>query len=120
MAGNMIVELKQARFFAYHGLYPEERKTGNWFVVDLAVMYEPADELLFGIDSTINYAGLYAIVKDQMNQPAGLLESLAAEIAAKIRSVFPQTKKIRISITKLHPPIEQFTGQVAVTWEKEY
>jgi dihydroneopterin aldolase len=33
------IELKQLRFLAYHGLYAEERKTGNEFEINLSVSF---------------------------------------------------------------------------------
>lgn len=120
MAGRMTVELKQVRFFAYHGFYPEERKTGNEFEVNLAVTLESHENAIVDITSTVNYAVLFEIVSEQMRQPVDLLETLVEGIAAKIRAVFPQTKKIIITVSKLHPPIAQFTGSVSVTLEKDY
>ena len=37
MAGMISIELKRLRFLAYHGLYAEEKKTGNEFEVNLVV-----------------------------------------------------------------------------------
>ena len=120
MPGMMTVELKQVRFFAYHGLYPEERKTGNEFEVNLSVSFEPAEGEVNDIGATVNYAALFDLVKRQMEKPAGLLESLVISIAADIKAAFPQTKKISVAVAKLHPPIAKFTGQVCVTFQKEY
>lgn len=114
------VELKQVRFFAYHGLYPEERKTGNEFEVSLAVSYDLPDVIISDIHSTINYAALYELVKDQIGTPVDLLETLVMNMAGEIKEAFPQTKHIRIAISKLHPPIAKFTGTVSVSFQKDY
>lgn len=116
----MTVELKEVRFFAYHGLYPEERKTGNEFEVNLSVSFEPADGVMNDISATVNYAALFELVKKQMKEPADLLETLMTSMAANIKTAFPPIRKISISVAKLHPPIAQFTGQVCVTFQKEY
>ena len=120
MEGIITVELKQLCFFAYHGLYPEERKTGNEFEVDISVSYQPTQGTITDITETINYASLYELVKKEMAQPTDLLETVAMNIAAKIKMNFSQTKKVSISISKLHPPIVQFTGKVSVSFEKEF
>jgi dihydroneopterin aldolase len=114
------VELKQVRFFAYHGLYQEEKKTGNDFEVNLAVSYEPGEVLIGDIKTTINYARLFELVKVQFDTPVDLLETLVINIAAEIKKAFPRAKRISISIVKLHPPIEKFTGNVSVSFDKEY
>jgi dihydroneopterin aldolase len=120
MKGLMTVELHNLLFFAYHGLHEEEQKTGNQFRVDLAVTYESPETIETDISETINYAGLYALVKKQMLIPAGLLETLAMTIAQKIKDQHPQIKKIAISIAKLHPPIAGFRGKVGVSYSLEY
>lgn len=117
---KLTIELNRLNFFAYHGLYAEERKTGNNFEVGLRVEYEQLAEVIEDIDETINYATLYDIVKKQMQQPADLLETLVMKIAGEIHSLFPQIKKISITVSKLHPPIAGFEGNVAVTFSKEY
>lgn len=114
------VELKQLRFFAYHGLYPEERKTGNEFIIDLAVSYEPDPKAEMNITSVINYADLYQLIKDQFNTPVDLLEILVINIAGEIKSAYPQTKKIQLTVSKLHPPIPGFSGHVSVSYQKSY
>ena len=42
MPGSITIELKGLRFFAYHGLYAEEQKTGNEFEIDLFVTHQPS------------------------------------------------------------------------------
>lgn len=114
------VELKQVRFFGYHGLYSGERKTGNEFMVDLAVSYDPGNEGLTETGPVINYVELYQLVKDQIDTPVDLLETLVVNITGEIKSTFPQAKRIYISIAKLHPPIQGFSGNVCVSFQKEY
>lgn len=114
------VELRNARFFGYHGLYPEERKTGNEFEISLAVGYEPAAETITDLSETVNYARLYEIVNKAMQEPVDLLETLAMSIADKVRAEFGFIKNIDISVSKLHPPISRFTGSVTICFQKTY
>lgn len=120
MPGNITVSIKRAEYYAFHGLYPGERKTGNRFELNLDVTYDPGDENNIDIRHTIDYQTLHAIVREEMQEPVNLMETVCTRIAAHIRRVFPQTRKIRLSLAKLHPPIEQFSGQVEVSFEKEY
>lgn len=120
MPGLITIELSKLRYFAYHGLYAEEKKTGNDFEVSLTVSYIPAAMIITGVASTIDYVTLAGIIKAQMNQPEDLLETVAMQIAEKTHLSFPQVKHVEISIMKLNPPIEQFTGQVGVRYRKEY
>jgi 7,8-dihydroneopterin aldolase/epimerase/oxygenase len=119
MAAIMTIELKALRFYAFHGVFPEEKKTGNEFEVNLFVDFIPAEAVIKALDETINYAQLYEIVKAEMQKPRGLLETLAMEIIENIYSSFAQIKKAEIEIIKLHPPIAKFTGSVGVRYKKE-
>jgi 7,8-dihydroneopterin aldolase/epimerase/oxygenase len=120
MKSVMTIELKALRFHAFHGLFPEEKKTGNEFEVNLSVDYTPAEKVITQIDNTVNYAQLHELIKSAMQQPRDLLETVAMEIVENMYTTFPQIKKAAIEIMKLHPPIAQFIGSVGVKYEKEY
>ena len=120
MISVMTIELKQLRFFAYHGLYEEERKTGNEFEVTLIVTCQPLSGTITDISDTVNYGELYQLLKTEMQKPRDLLETLVMEIAEIIHISFPTVKTIEISVTKLFPPIVKFTGTVGVRYAKEY
>lgn len=120
MRSIMTIELCNLRFHAFHGLYPEEQITGNEFEVNLFMAYETNKEIIDKIDETINYAAAYQIVKKQMSLRTDLLETLAMRIAKELYAAFPLIKKIDITISKLHPPIEKFSGKVAVHYIAEY
>jgi 7,8-dihydroneopterin aldolase/epimerase/oxygenase len=120
MPGLLTIELKQLYFFAHHGLYAEERKTGNEFEVNLIVSYQPSSGTITDISDTVNYVQLYDLLKTEMQKPRHLLETFVMEVAELTHAAFSQIKKIEISITKLHPPIAKFTGIVGVRYSKEY
>lgn len=118
----LTVSLNDVRFYAYHGLFEHERKTGNEFSVNLDVKYRmpgrlsPAnfDEFLA---ATISYVDLFKIVKEEMKTPQALLETVAISIVDKIRLKYPFTKSIYCKVTKVSPPITGFKGNASVTYE---
>jgi dihydroneopterin aldolase len=116
---SLTIKLNQLRFFAHHGLYEEERKVANEFVVDLEVAL-PAAPVISKMNETINYVRLYEIVKKRMLQTTDLIETLAMEITDSIHQSFPQIKKIAITITKKYPPVINFSGNVAISYVKEF
>jgi len=120
MDGIMIIELKGLRFHAFHGLFPEEKKTGNDFEVNLLVSFVPNSTMIRSLDSTVDYTRLFEILKAEMQKPRALLETLAMEIAELIHSLFPEIKRIDISIRKDQPPILNFTGNIGVRHQMEY
>lgn len=104
MTGRIILE--GLEFHAYHGVYPQERSSGNKFEVDVSVETEinPSayeDDLA----GTINYETLYGVVKSEMAKPSKLLERVGHSIAGRILSTFPQARSVQINISKFNPPI---------------
>lgn len=93
-------------FFAFHGYYEEEQKIGNKYTVTLKVQTNFAkaaknDDL----EETINYEGLYAIVKQVMSVPSKLLEHIGHQVIEQIRKECGSKTKVEISISKHNPPI---------------
>ena len=114
------IKLKQLRFFAHHGLYEEERKVSNEFIVDLEVAFESSVAVIKKMNETINYIKLYELVKGHMLQTTDLIETLAMKISNNIHESYPRVKKVSISITKKYPPVINFSGNVAVSYVMEY
>jgi 7,8-dihydroneopterin aldolase/epimerase/oxygenase len=114
------VELNAATFFAFHGLYEEEKKTGGEFEVNLGVSYFTDITIIDKMEQTVNYVKLYDLVKQQMQVPTGLLETVAMRISEEIKGVFPQINEIIIKIKKKHPPIHNFSGSLSVTYRKQF
>jgi dihydroneopterin aldolase len=100
------VALEGLEFHAFHGVYPHERESGNWFEVDIAVetdfsLAAATDELV----GTVNYETLFKIVKDEMEQPSKLLETVAEKVAKDVLEIFPNVIAVEFKISKLNPPI---------------
>ena len=100
------VALEGLEFHAFHGVYPHERESGNWFEVDISVetdfsMAAANDELL----GTVNYETLFRIVKEEMEQPSRLLETVAEKIASDVLQSLPAAMSVELRISKLNPPI---------------
>ena len=85
---------------------PQERRVGGDFDVDLRVGY-PLERAMESdeVADTLNYAALYELVKQEMQQPSKLLEHVAGRIVAAITRVFPQTTSVDLTLTKLNPPM---------------
>jgi 7,8-dihydroneopterin aldolase/epimerase/oxygenase len=114
MPALMHISLNNVRFRAYHGLYPEERQKGNDFVVNMEVVYEAGEGIIVDLEKTIDYAALFSIINETMQQPVDLLETLTQTIAYAAHNKFPSIKMATVSVEKLNPPIDNFTGSSAV------
>ena len=98
--------LKEVRFYAYHGVMPQERKVGGDFTVSLRVGVDlnrpvASDD----VADTLNYATLYEVVKREMAIPSQLLEHVAGRIGQAVFDAFPQVTTIDLTLVKLNPPM---------------
>ena len=115
---TMRISLNKLLFVGYHGLYPEEKKLGNNYAVEVDIDFNPKQAIIDQLDQTIDYVHVYAIVKKWMEIPTPLLETLVGKIADDILSSQALANKVFVKITKLHLPIPSFEGNVSVKIEK--
>ena len=102
----MKISLTNMRCFAYHGYFPEEKKNGNHFLVNLTVeLPECAACQTDKLEDTLNYQQLYDIVKHEMEIPSNMLEHVAARIKTEIGKQFPDITNISINVAKRYPPL---------------
>ena len=94
-------------FFARHGVHPEEHVLGGKFTVDVYLELDFATAIATDeIEKTANYETVYTVVRELVNQPHKLLESLAHKIAVKLLEAFAPVREVKIKVTKHQPPLE--------------
>ena len=120
MSNLLTISLNNVRFRAYHGLYPEERQKGNDFVVNMQVAYIPPAGTILSLEDTIDYAALFEIINMTMQQPVDLLETLVQKMANAVHQKFSQVKEVTVSVEKLNPPIDRFSGSAAVSYKIQF
>ena len=110
------ISLEDLRFYAYHGVYEEEKKNGNKFTVNLTVNL-PFNEIMSSdeLSSTVSYADLFEIVKEEMGKPRNLMESVAIDILKRIKKDFPMITSGFIKIEKEQPPIPGMMGKASIS-----
>jgi dihydroneopterin aldolase len=104
------------RFYAYHGVYPEENRLGQTYVVDVEASLDlrPAGQS-DRLEETIDYSGLYQLVERVVTGHVyRLVEAVAEAIAGQILSTYPQVREVKVRVTKPHPPIRGHYDGVAV------
>ena len=106
-------------FFAFHGLYSEERIIGNKFIVNLEVVIDEFPEFKT-IEDTVNYVSLFEVIRKIMNHPVDLLEKLAMQIIEEVHLMNNKIDSISISIKKVSPPIKAIRGNVGITIQKKF
>ena len=109
------VGLEDVRFFAYHGLFPEERILGNWFVLSVCVSKETKALTFDHISQTFDYGQIYSICEEVMSEPVDLLETVAQHIADRLKQVFVDMSRYEILIRKEQPPLGMKGGRSSVS-----
>jgi len=108
--------VNKMEFYGYHGVFPEENKLGQRFMVDLVVITDlkPAGES-DDLSQSINYGELYRVCKEIVEgKPYKLVESVAEKIASTCLTEFPKAQSITVKVIKPDPPIPGHYDSVAV------
>jgi len=113
---NYQVSIDDIRIFAFHGLYPEERILGNWYILDVFMESDVTSDFSDDIANTIDYSQIYAICKQIMAIPVDLLETVAENIAQKIRAEISEDVSILVQISKENPPMGISSGRSTVVY----
>lgn len=110
------IYVNMMEFYGYHGVFPEENRLGQRFIVDLSVSIDlkkagESDELKF----SVNYGELYQVCKEVVEgKPYKLLEAVAEEITASVIRAFPLVLDVTVKVIKPDPPIPGHYKSVAV------
>ncbi|MDE5874019.1 MAG: dihydroneopterin aldolase [Muribaculaceae bacterium] len=110
------ISLAGLDFHAYHGVFNQERRVGNRFVVDVSVRFPYNENILDdNLADSISYADIFQIVAEEMSRPRNLLETVAATMVSKIKETWPFISSGHVTICKSTPPIANCTGAAKVT-----
>jgi dihydroneopterin aldolase len=98
------VALKEVKCYAFHGFYPEEQLTGNHFLIDVTVTFEPATDTE-NLQGTVNYEIINSIILTEMKNTQKLLETVVKNIMDTLLLKYPFVLTAQVGIKKLHPPM---------------
>lgn len=110
------ITLTGVRAFGYHGVYPEERREGQEFVVDLTLHIPTAPAAASDdVADTVHYGELAErVVTAVQGEPVNLLERLAQRIA----DIVLADDRVQIATVTVHKPSAPIAvpfGDVSVT-----
>lgn len=117
-APHMRISLDKLVFFGYHGLYAEEKKLGNTYIVEVIIDFTAKQSSINHLEQTIDYVHVYGLIKKWMAIPTPLLENLAGNMVDDILNTEILAEKVIVKITKQHLPIAEFEGTASVLIEK--
>jgi dihydroneopterin aldolase len=113
------VQLLSLQFYAYHGVFEEEKKIGADYEVSVSVSHQEKKIPVLHLSETINYVSVYELIKQHMQQPRQLLETVATTFTQDVFARFSEADEVGITIIKKHPPIATFEGSVAVNYTRK-
>ena len=107
--------LQGIQFYGYHGVYDEERRLGQRFLVDVELCLDlTGAEGWDDVSLAVDYSQVYAVVLEVgTRQQFKLLETLAARIASLLLERFP-IRQVTVRATKPAPPLPGMLGGVSV------
>ena len=114
--GPDLITLTGLRVRGHHGVFPEERRDGQEFVVDATVELDArgaaaTDDLA----RSVHYGELATALADAVRRdPVDLIETLAERLA-RICVADPRALAARVTVHKPQAPIGEAFGDVAVT-----
>lgn len=114
-SNHMYIRMEGMKFYAYHGVLPQENLVGANYYIDLKLKTDfshaaETDEL----EGTVNYADIHAAVKEEMKITSQLLEHVCQRIACRLFHDFPTIETIDISLSKENPPMGACAQRIGV------
>jgi dihydroneopterin aldolase len=108
MPDRAIIRIRNASFYAYHGVQSDEQSMGGKFEIDV----EAHADVLSAMQSdnlhrTVDYEALYGLVKERvMSKKYLLIEALAYAIVEGVLQSFPIVESVTVRVRKPHPPVK--------------
>jgi dihydroneopterin aldolase len=114
-ATDMYIKMEGMKFYAFHGVLPQENQVGAYFYIDLKLKtnFIHASET-DNLDGTISYADVHTIVKEEMAIPSQLLEHVCHRIAQSLFHHFPSIESMDICLNKENPPMGACAKSIGV------
>ena len=101
------IRIKNAKFYAYHGVLEYEKQYGNEFEVDLELKCDISD---LGnsddLNKTVDYLSVYKFTEKIFNERKyNLIETVSQQICKGILENFPLVGSVKIKIRKPNAPL---------------
>ena len=111
-----IIRIKNAKFYAHHGVLDAERMSGGLFEIDAEMTCDVTEaEAEDELKKTLDYEQAYKFIKEVVSgEKFFLIEALAYRIALKMIGNFDMVQKVVIKVRKPSPPLGGLTDYVEV------
>lgn len=98
--------LDNIEIFAHHGVFEQETRVGNSFMINLKLEVDLENASLSDeLGDTVSYAEVFQIVKEEMKIPSKLLEHAAGRIIRRLKNTYSSIGRIELKLSKRNPPV---------------
>lgn len=116
------IRIENLEVYAYHGVFPEENKLGQTFIVSASLSVDAAkaarqDDLRL----SVNYGEVCQFIKQWMDtHTVKLIETVADTLAREILLAFPLVQSIELEVKKPNAPIPLPFESVSVAVQRQW
>ncbi len=100
------IYLENLEFFAYHGVFDDEKKNGQTFYVSVTLELDlTAAGVSDDLDKTVNYGEVYDLIADvTLNRRFDLIEKLAYTIIEELLRKYAMVNAVNLRVEKPKAP----------------
>lgn len=100
------LNVRNASFYAYHGVKSEEQTLGGRYEVDLELYYNATRAVINDdVSYALNYDEAMYCIEDVINGQYNLIETIANEILNMLFDKFPMLEMATVKVRKYSAPI---------------
>ena len=110
--------IKDIKFFGYHGLYPEELKNGQDFLITVSYQVKNKKIIDNNIEDVLDYSLVVKHIKDIFkSKKYALMENLSRDIYDDLKSKF-EINHLSIEIKKINPIIKDEVRYISTIYNE--
>ena len=120
----LTIEVKGIKAYGKHGVYTDEKKEEQLFLVDVKAILNDTSKERVNIEEdlleeTINYETIVATVIELVKEESfNLIETLALKILEALKN--PKLQEILVTVHKPNTKLNQSTDDISVTASEEF
>ena len=124
---SLTIDVKGIRAYGKHGVYVEEKKEEQLFLIDVKVLFREINKSDDSLKKTINYETLVKKVVDLVKKESfNLIETLATKLVQEVEelaiktNVIKNIKQVSIIVHKPETLLNKITEDVSVKVIEEF
>lgn len=116
------IRIENLEVYARHGVYPEENKLGQKFLLCAELSVDAARAAAADdLNQSVNYGEVCLFMRDWMQKnTVQLIETVADRLAKEILLNYPLIQKIRLEVKKPNAPVPMSFQSISVAVERQW